>query len=431
MMKTLFFSGVVVAGLLLAASPVYAQAPEGECGTGFCGTPKNNGGGGGGGGGGSILVNNTDIGITYSTSDDFDGDGYEDDYDNCPFRPNRDQADSDADGVGDACDNCKLAVNVDQMDTDADGMGDVCDADVDNDSVPNAADNCPSVPNLSQADTDGDLIGDACDPDIDNDGQLNHDDPCPFLAGVTTNCDNDIDMDGILDAEDNCPLAANPSQLDKDGDNIGDNCDDDADGDGRPNGIDNCPLVANVDQADADLDGLGDLCDPDFCLLPPKNPDPTQCLSPATIFQVVAAPRAATTTGADLPLFVYANRPGVNVDYKWFVIEEPAGASDTVKNPTGAATCSAAYECVPQKTGPSFVPRHPGQYTLLVTADLQTPDAIEPSIMHAESKVVIDVTGDDIADDGGCNIAHGAPGVGILLVGLALGLSSFLRRRRS
>jgi len=76
----------------------------------------------GGGGGGAILVNNTDIGVTYSTSDDYDGDGIEDDFDNCPFRPNADQADSDGDGVGDVCDNCKYAANKDQMDTDADGI---------------------------------------------------------------------------------------------------------------------------------------------------------------------------------------------------------------------------------------------------------------------------------------------------------------------
>ena len=81
MRKAGFFSVNLVATVLLTALPVLAQT-DGECGTGFCGTPKNNGGGGGGGGGGAILVNNTDIGLTYSTSDDFDGDGIVDDFDN-------------------------------------------------------------------------------------------------------------------------------------------------------------------------------------------------------------------------------------------------------------------------------------------------------------------------------------------------------------
>jgi hypothetical protein len=431
MIKTTILSAVLAAGALLVAAPVYAQT-DGECGTGFCGTPKNNGGGGGGGGGGSILVNNTDIGISYSTSDDFDGDGLEDDYDNCPFRPNRDQADSDADAVGDACDNCKAAANTDQMDTDADGLGDVCDPDVDNDGVLNAADNCLQVPNKSQKDTDGDGLGDACDPDIDGDGVLNHDDPCPFLAGVTSGCDDDVDQDGVLDAVDNCPLARNPSQIDTDGDGIGDNCDDDADGDKILNGVDNCPLKANPDQADADRDGMGDACDSDgFCLVVPKNPDPTKCLDPKTVFQVVAAPRVLANTGDPVPLSVWANRPGVNLNYKWFVTTTPSGASESVGNPAGTATCTDGYECKPQKSdGPIFVPHHPGEYVLTVTADLQADDTIAPSVKHAESTVTITAQGGDVNSGGGCQFSPGGSASGLLLVGFGLGLSLLLRRRR-
>jgi len=432
MQRTLMGAAVLVAGVLFLAEPAFAQT-EGECGTGFCGTPKNNGGGGGGGGGGAILVNNTDIGLTYSTSDDFDGDGYEDDFDNCPFRPNRDQADSDGDGHGDVCDNCKSVANADQLDTDGDGIGDACDPDIDNDGVLNAADNCPSVPNKSQKDTDADGIGDACDPDIDGDGVLNHDDPCPFLAAVTTGCEDDTDKDGILDAVDNCPLAANPSQIDTDKDGIGDNCDSDADGDGIPNGIDNCPLKANADQADADHDGMGDACDTDgFCLVVPKNPDPTMCLNPKTVFEVVAAPRVVATTGDTVMLSVYANRPGVNLNYRWNVTSAPSGASDTVSNPTGAATCTDGYECAAQKDDkrPVFVPKHPGVYALTVSADLQVPDAIEPQVMHSESTVLITVDGKDISSGGGCQFAPGSSGAGMVLVGLGFGLSLLLRRRR-
>jgi hypothetical protein len=430
MPKTTVCAAVLVAGVLLVAEPAFAQT-DGECGTGFCGTPKDNGGGGDGGGG-AILVDNTDIGMSYSTSDDFDGDGYEDNYDNCPFRPNRDQADSDGDGVGDVCDNCKSTANANQMDTDGDGIGDVCDPDMDNDGVANASDNCPTVPNKSQKDTDGDGLGDACDPDIDGDGILNHDDPCPFLPNVTSGCDGDIDKDGIPDAIDNCPLTANPVQIDTDKDGIGDNCDADADGDGIPNGNDNCPLKANPDQADADHDGLGDACDTNgFCLVVPKNPDPAVCLDPKTLFKIVATPAVVASTGDNVLLSVFANRQGVNLNYKWNVTSAPSGAGDTVSNPTGAATCTDGYECAPQKVDkrPVFVPHHPGKYELTVSADLQTTDTIEPQVMHAQSTVTITVKGNDISNNSGCQFAQGQGGAGVILVGLGFGLSLLLRRR--
>jgi hypothetical protein len=35
--------------------------------------------------------------------------------------------------------------------------------DVDNDGVPDAADNCPTIGNASQINSDGDALGDACD----------------------------------------------------------------------------------------------------------------------------------------------------------------------------------------------------------------------------------------------------------------------------
>lgn len=71
----------------------------------------------------------------------------------------------------------------------------------------------------------------------------------------------DADGDGIIDAADNCPLAANPDQVDSDGDAQGDVCDADDDNDGVADGQDNCALRPNADQRDTDRDGVGDECD--------------------------------------------------------------------------------------------------------------------------------------------------------------------------
>src|SRR6185295_12719822 len=92
--------------------------------------------------------------------------------DNCPDDTNPTQADADCDGAGDPCDA-----------NDTDGA---C-ADADGDGVQNDEDNCPSVLNASGQDDDGDCdgIGDACDTaptdsicDVDDD----------FVADAADNC---------------------------------------------------------------------------------------------------------------------------------------------------------------------------------------------------------------------------------------------------
>jgi hypothetical protein len=62
----------------------------------------------------SVLVTGQEIPVMVDT----DGDGYEDEVDNCPLVPNADQQDTDGDGIGDACDESDDRV----FDDDGDGV---------------------------------------------------------------------------------------------------------------------------------------------------------------------------------------------------------------------------------------------------------------------------------------------------------------------
>ncbi|SDR66197.1 thrombospondin type 3 repeat-containing protein [Christiangramia echinicola] len=142
-------------------------------------------------------------------------------------------SDSDGDGVNDDVDNCPNTANSDQADNDSDGMGDVCDADDDDDGILDVNDNCPFTDNPGQKDNDGDGMGDACDDDDDD--------------------------DGVLDANDNCPFTANTNQEDFDVDGLGDVCDADDDNDGCLDGDDSIPFsnieaTVVIDGCDSDVD---------------------------------------------------------------------------------------------------------------------------------------------------------------------------------
>jgi hypothetical protein len=92
-----------------------------------------------------------DIGAyEYYQKSDMDGDGIEDQYDNCPNKANSDQLDIDEDKIGNLCDNCPDKSNSNQADQDSDGVGDLCD-------------NCQDISNPDQKDKDQDGLGDACD----------------------------------------------------------------------------------------------------------------------------------------------------------------------------------------------------------------------------------------------------------------------------
>jgi MYXO-CTERM domain-containing protein len=435
------FSNAIFAATLALMVPgiASAQTANGEC-TGSstdpaCGAPDQSGGGGCGCGGGSILINFTDQGDSYQYADDYDDDAWEDNFDNCPFAANADQADSDGDGYGDACDNCLNAANDDQFDVNGNGIGDACDPDADGDLVLNIDDNCPGVPNPNQMDTRGNGIGDACDLDDDGDGCPDAVDNCPLLSSgdcldtldvVANECFADADADMIPDHLDNCPGISNPDQADTAGQGTGDACNPDRDGDGFANTLDNCPGIPNSDQLDSDRDRRGDSCDPRFCYVV-TNED--TCLDPSSPFTVHAGRPFTVETGKEQTLGLWSNRQMKAMQYTWTVEERPEGGSADVINPKGGVSVSDGFAYFYESGHEArFVANAPGRYVLKLQGELSFDDAIYPGNTVSESRIEIDVVGDTI---GPCSHSQ-VPRTNALWAVAAFGLLGLavIRRRK-
>ena len=225
--------------------------------------------------------------IMPDSASDSDGDGIEDDLDNCP------------NGVGSA-EGWKSDAS---QDRDADGCRDLDeDLDDDNDLIPDSEDNCASVLGWisgSSDDHDQDGCEDATeDLDDDGDGVADLEDACAlgatdWVSDLYTDWDSDgcrdtdedmdDDQDGALDEDDSCPVGAvewvrnDLTDYDDDGCQDSDeDTDDDEDGvaDFNSTGavLDRCPRTplnaTSVDefgcsavQRDSDEDGVNDLLD--------------------------------------------------------------------------------------------------------------------------------------------------------------------------
>ncbi|MDB2707125.1 hypothetical protein N9Z30_05485 [Pseudomonadales bacterium] len=126
-----------------------------------------------------LVPNLTDGYLNDNQSIDSDADGVADEVDNCPSVANADQLNTDGDAFGNVCDSDDDGDGVSDVDEAANGTDPLL-VDTDGDGANDNADNCALVANADQENTDDDGEGNACDADDDNDGYPDANDAYPL-----------------------------------------------------------------------------------------------------------------------------------------------------------------------------------------------------------------------------------------------------------
>ncbi|MFH0725675.1 MAG: thrombospondin type 3 repeat-containing protein [Pseudomonadota bacterium] len=195
---------------------------------------------------GSLVVGYSEGGIS-----DTDGDGVNDDVDECPDTPSGAVVDETG---------CTIAIE------DADGDG-----------VSDGQDQCPNTPAGADVDETGCTIA---IEDEDGDGVPDDEDQCPDTpedVEVNENGCPDADGDGVSDDQDQCPDTPAGTAVDENGCPL----ESDADGDGVLDDVDECagtPLGTTVnDQGCPDSDGDGVSDDADGCPNDRNKTEPGEC----------------------------------------------------------------------------------------------------------------------------------------------------------
>lgn len=134
------------------------------------------------------------------------------------------ETDVDCGGVCPACgigENCDLDSDCVSTAECKDGVCTARQLDSDGDGVNDDKDNCKDIPNADQADVDSDGIGDVCDNDSDNDGLPDSFEQQYFDCVTCANPNDDPDKDGLTNL-DEYKYNTNPTKNDTDGDGYSD-----------------------------------------------------------------------------------------------------------------------------------------------------------------------------------------------------------------